>query len=682
MRDAGTPELDVASDRDGDTPNVEELITEYESERPARTLSGPLKRAVAVVAAGLSLYVLYRVFVVDNGQHNRMIFLAVVLPLTFLVYRPGFRSKGERITQRRNDNPGPFDYLLAALALVSCAYPVITFDAFIVRTVNPTWMDLATGGILLLLILEATRRTTGWALPIVAGGFLLYAYYSGYFPIDWVISTPGFGIDRIIEHLFMTTEGIYGTPLDVASTYIVLFTIYGAVLDLSGASKFFVDLSFAAFRKSRTAAGRTVSLAGFLLGTVSGSGTATAVSIGSVSWPILRRAGYPKDQAGGVIAAAGIGAILSPPTLGAAAFIIAEYMRINYLTVLLYATVPTLLYYLGIVLAIEIDARRLHTRPVDLGGISPWRLLGRYFYHFSSLLAIVFFMAMDLSPFTAVTYAIALAFGLSFLDRKAMLTPRRAFKALAQGTLSVLPVAATCAAAGIIVGIVTLTGLGLNLADIVVSFADGISWNYTSQLVLTVVLAAIAILLLGLAVPVTASFIISAVIIKPIFDKFGIGDAEAYMFIFYYAVLSEVSPPTALAAVATSAITGGNPYKTMWQTWRYTLPAFLVPFHFVLAPAGRGVLGIGPLPEVFIASIVSGIGVAALAVVTGAWLIGPTRLPERVLAGVAAVMLLWVAPIPDAIGLAAAVAAIVIHLIGRRLSPLASDPSPQPERTA
>ncbi|MBI1757665.1 MAG: TRAP transporter fused permease subunit [Actinobacteria bacterium] len=681
MPDAGSSGPNVAAVVVDDRPDVDELIAEYEAERPARALSGPLANAVGAVAAGLSVYVLYRVFAVDNGQHNRMIFLAVVLPLTFLVYRPGFRRRGERLAQRGHDHPGVADYVLAGLALVTSAYPAFTFDQIIVRTVTPTRLDLVMGGTLLLLVIEATRRTTGWALPVVSSLFLLYAYYSGYLPISWVISTPGFGIDRIIEHLYITTEGIYGTPLDVAATYIVLFTIYGAVLDLSGASKFFVDLSFAAFRKSRTAAGRTVTLAGFLLGTVSGSGTATAVSIGSVSWPILRRAGYPRDQAGGIIAAAGIGAILSPPTLGAAAFIIAEYMRINYLTVLLYATVPTLLYYLGIVLAIEIDARRLGTRPVELAGASAWQLMGRYFYHFSSLLAIVVFMSLNLSPFTAVTYATALAFLLSFADRKAMLTPQRAYKALAQGTLSVLPVAATCASAGIIVGIVTLSGLGLNLSDIVVGFADVMSWNYTSQLVLTVVLAAAAILLLGLAVPVTASFIIAAVIIKPIFEKFGIGEAESYMFIFYYAVLSEVSPPTALAAVATSAITGGNPYRTMMQAWRYTLPAFLVPFHFVLAPAGRGVLGLGSLPEVVAATVISCIGVAALAVVTGAWLVGPTRMPERVLAGISAVLLLWVAPVPDVLGLVAAAAAIVLHIMGRRPAILTAAHLPQPERS-
>jgi TRAP transporter 4TM/12TM fusion protein len=660
------------------------LIAEYDAERPARRLSGPLVHVLAVLAAALSVYVLYRVFAPDNAQRNRMIFLVVVLPMTFLVYRPGFRKPAtERLAERRTDNPGYLDYLLAAAALVVCVYPVITFDELITRASDPTGLDTLMGGLAVLLVLEACRRTTGWALPIVCLVFFGYAYYSGYLPIEWVISTKGYDASRIVEHLFMTTEGIYGTALDVAATYIVLFTIYGAVLDLSGASRFFVDLSFAAFRRSRTAAGRTVTLAGFLLGTVSGSGTATAVSVGSVSWPILKRAGYPKDQAGGMIAAAGIGAILSPPTLGAAAFIIAEYMRISYLTVLLYASIPTLLYYLGILLAIEIDARRLHTRSVELDSPSALRLLGRYFYHFSSLLAIIGFMALNMTPFRAVSYAIVLAFALSFLDRRNALTPRRAFEALAQGSLAVLPVAATCAAAGVITGVTTLTGLGFSLSDVVLGFADLVSWNHTSLLVVTVLLAGIAVLILGLAVPVTASFIISAVIIAPILTTLGIGTAESYMFIFYYAVLSEVSPPTALAAVAASAITGGRPYRTMMHCWRYTLPAFLVPFHWVLAPEGAGLLGQGPLVEVLWTAVVSAIGVAALAVVTGKWIIGPTNGPEWVLATVAAAMLLYLAPVPIAIGLTAAAIAVTLHVLRRRSAvPPGGAPPTQIERTA
>jgi TRAP transporter 4TM/12TM fusion protein len=554
------------------------------------------------VATGLSVYVLYSVFRPQPALQYRMTFLAVVLPLTFLAF-PGNRKWADRV--------------LAAASLVVSLYPLFVFDDFIRRTVTPTGTDVVMGLAALALVLEATRRTVGPVLPAVCLGFLGYAYYGGYLPA-WTIAHGGYGPERLVAQLYMGSEGIYGVPLDVAATYIVLFAIYGAVLEYSGASRFFMDLSFSAFRRSATAPGRTVTVAGFLLGSVSGSGVATTVSLGSAAWPILRRAGYPAEEAGGVLAAAGIGAILSPPTLGAAAFIIAELLEVSYLEVLVYALVPTLLYYLGIFLAIEFDARRFGARPVDVDMPSPWRLLRRFGYHFSSLLLIVALMAVGQSPFKAVLYATLLAYGLSFLDRTRRLTPSRTVKALASGVTSVLPVAATTAAAGIIVGVVTLTGLGLNASSLIVDMAQ-------ENLALTAVLSAIAIMVLGLAVPVTASFIIAAAIVAPaLIDLVAAGGltehlakVTAYMFIFYYAVLSEVSPPTALSAVAAAAITGGSAFRTMLMTWKYTLPAFLVPFAFVLAPGGEALLGQAPAGDIVIATVLAAAAVAVLALLTG-----------------------------------------------------------------
>ncbi|MBC6459865.1 TRAP transporter fused permease subunit [Actinomadura sp. HBU206391] len=667
---------------------------DYEQERPARRLTG-LPRHLVLTASGLlSVYALVVVFRPAAVLQYRMTFLAVALPLIFLAYRsglllrrvrrrrtptepadskgeaegegeaeaeagPGVEGKAVRIAGPRTDSPGILDWLLAAASVAVLVYPLLDFDAFVNRGPEPTSTDLAMGVGLTLLLLEAARRTVGWALPAICVAFLLYGYFGAYIPIGWEIGHRGYDLSSLVDHLYMGTEGFFGVPLDVAATYIVLFTIYGAVLDLSGASRFFIDVSFAAFRKSRSAPGRTVTTAGFLLGTVSGSGVATTVSLGSVSWPILRRAGYPPEQAGGVMAAGGIGAILSPPTLGAAAFIIAELLRVSYLKVLLYALVPTILYYVGVFLAIEIDARRLRTRPTDVKAPPFGRLLLRFGYHFSSLVLIVVLMAIGRSPFQAVVIATAVAFALSFLDPQHLLTPSRLWQALVQGSLGVLPVTAVCAVAGIIVGVVTLTGLGLKMSDIVVTLAGG-------NLGLTALFAAIAIWVLGLAVPVTASFIISAVVVAPALVGLGVASPEAYMFVFYYAVLSEVSPPTALAAVAAAAITGGDAFKTMMMAWRYTLPAFLVPFAFVLTDNGAALLWLAPWPQVLLATAVSIVAVAALAVVTGRWLIGPARWPERLLCAVAAVLLLYLEPIPVVAGLCLLGLAVAVHLALRR----------------
>jgi TRAP-type uncharacterized transport system fused permease subunit len=386
-----------------------------------------------------------------------------------------------------------------------------------------------------------------------------------------------------------------------------------------------------------------------------------------------------------VLAAAGIGAILSPPTLGAAAFIIAELLRVSYLQVLGYALIPTLLYYLGIFLAVEFDARRFGVREVPLARQGFWRLLGRFGYHFSSLFVIIALLALGQSAFKAVVYATALAFLLSFLDRSRWMTPPRVFDALAKGATGVLPVAATTAAAGLIVAVLTLTGLGLDLSSIIVDLAGLLTSNGTAQLMVTCVLAALAVLVLGLAVPVTASFIIAAVIIAPALTELGVATPEAYMFIFYYAVLSEVSPPTALAAVAAAAITGGNAFKTMIMTGKYTLPAFLVPLAFVLTGNGQGLLGQGGLTTVLLATAVSALAVAALAVVTGKWLLGPAGVPERVLALVAAVLLLYLETTTVLLGLGALVLAVVVHLLGRsrrRPPPTSVPDDPDPARPA
>ncbi|MGP3980436.1 TRAP transporter permease [Streptomyces sp. KR80] len=665
-------------------PTVEELVAEYDQERPARKLSPRVAAAVAVVCVALSVFVLYAIFfpLRKGGQYHLTIFLAVSLPLIFLTHRGTVRVPAVRLPWRRcrptpadarpaasRDDPGWFDWMVATVALAVCVYPLLDFDGFLERRQLPTSLDVAAGVVLVLLVLEACRRTTGWVLPAFCAAFLLYAYYGGLLPYDWSLAHGGFDIDAIAAHLFMGTDGVYGIPLSVAATYIVLFTIYGAVLDLSGAGTFFIDLSFAAFRGSRSAPGRTVTAAGFLLGTVSGSGTATTVSLGSVAWPILRRAGYGKEQGGGVLAAAGIGAILSPPTLGAAAFVIAEYLKESYLTVLLYALVPTLLYYLGILLAVEIDARNHRAQAVEserTERASALKLLGRFGYHFLSLFLIVGFMALGQPPFKAVVYATAVQFVLSFLDPQHRMTPRRLYAALAEGSRSVLPVVATCAAAGVVVAVVTQTGLGLNLAAIIVDAAGAVGDNATVKLVLTVLFAAVSVSVLGLAVPVTASFIIAAVIIAPAMTSLGVATHEAYMFIFYYAVLSEVSPPTALAAAAAAAITGGHPMRTMMATWKYSLPAFLVPFAFVLTDNGARLLGEGSLSGVIWTTAVSAVAVAALAAATGGRLLGSAGPLERGLCAVAALLLLYLEPVSITAGSAVLALALGIHLVRRR----------------
>jgi len=680
--------------------DVEKLAAEYDEERPSRQLSRRLDRAVTLWCFLVALFVLKQVFwPLDQGNQYYLIwFLGLTLPLVFVAYRGWSRRNAETTD---TDNPGAFDWALAGVALLLGLYPVLPlpewsvggggFTGFLDRQGSLLLLDVLAGTMLLVLVLEAARRTTGIVLPAVCAGFFAYAYYGGLLPVTWSISHIGLDLEQIINGLYNEASGFFGVPLDVAATYIVLFTIYGAVLDRMGAGRFFVEFSFSLFRRSGTAPGRTVATSGFLLGTVSGSGTATAVTLGSFAWPILRRAGYPQEAAGGMLAASGIGAILSPPTMGAAAFIIAEYLGVSYISVLSWAIVPTLLYYLGIFLAVEIDARRFGARRVELAIGSPWRLLARSGYHFVSLGVIVFFLAMDIPPFNAVVYAtiVAALFGLAEagLSRRPVVSGfddydeelermelgdslrsygSRLYGALATGVRSALPVIAVCAAAGVITSVIAKTGLGQILSDVLVSAAEAVAPNDVVLLLLSALFSAFAILVLGLAVPVTASFILSWVIIGPALIELGVGAPQVAMFIFYYAVLSEVSPPTALAAVASAAITGGKVIPTMLQACKYTLPAFLAPMAFVVSGNGELLLGRGPLPQVVLAFAVCGLAVAALAVVTTGWMFGPTGVLERVLSVPAALLLLYLEPVTALVGAALLAAALVAHLAHRR----------------
>lgn len=634
-----------------DAQGVPEAAAYLDPEAPAPDGSGWTGRGANVVAAGIAVYALYWVVAIVPAQLYRIRFLLGCLVVTFLLY-PAWRGQARRRVPA-------LDWLLIALATVSIAWPLIDFDQFVYRAAEPTRVDIVLGSIAMMLVLEATRRTAGWVLPLTAVVFLLYAWLGAW--LDRVgleaIAHRGYGLTRLVGTLYMTMEGVFGVPLDVASTYIVLFAVFGAVLEASGAGAFFLTWSRAALGRSRSgaAAGRTVTLAGFLLGSVSGSGVATTVMLGSVSWPMLKQAGYPAAVAGGVLAAAGIGAILSPPTLGAAAFLIAEYLKIPYLQVLVMATVPTLLYYLSAFLMVEADSGRLGTAPVTEAVPSLWALTRAQGYHFLSLVSVAGLMVAGLSPFRAVFWAILLAVALSFLRRETALRPRRLAGALAAGGRGVLAVAATTATAGIIVGVVTLTGLGLKVAGLIVALAGG-------HTVLTVVYAALAVWLLGLAVPVTASYIIAAVMVAPAMIDVGVAPVAAHMFIFYYAVLSEVSPPTALAPLAAAAITGANPFRTMAVTWKYTVPAFLVPFVFTIEPAGLGVLLQAPWPETVRTTLTAALGVASLALAFGGWLRGPVAAVARVAAGASGLLLCWPRVWTDLAGLAIGATVLGIHL--------------------
>ncbi|MBX9589405.1 MAG: TRAP transporter fused permease subunit [Hyphomonadaceae bacterium] len=559
---------------------VEELIEEEEG--ATNRLGGWLGTAVVAFAVGVSVIHLYAAVAgsppftgspIIPTYTLRPLHVGLVLALIYVLY-PFAKSLRNRVT--------PMDWLCAGASLLVLGYILYQGPEFGDRAIDPEPMDFYVGIVLIVLLLEATRRSTGWIMPVVSLCFIAYALLGKHLPPPW--THRGYSIERLVGHLYMTLEGIFGTTVDVSSSLIILFTIFGAILQYSGAGKFFIDFSFAAMGGKRNAAGRAVVLSSFLLGGPSGSGVATTVTIGTVAYPLLEKAGYEKNAAGGLLAAGGLGAIISPPVLGAAAFLIAEFLKISYLEVIWMAAIPTLLYYFSILVMVELDAAKYGGGAallVEKGTL--WRLTKGYWFHFGSLVSIIVLMLYGFSPVLSVFWATMLAIAVSYLRRDTALVPPKLVRALAEGTTGVLSIAATCATAGIIVGVTTLTGLGQRFADIIIGYAQG-------SLVLTALFSAAIVWVVGLAVPVTASYIMCAVIAAPALIKLGVPDFAAHMFIFYYAVLSEVSPPTALSPFAAAAITGGSPYRTTLQAWKYTMPAFLVPFVFVCDPLGVGLL--------------------------------------------------------------------------------------------
>ncbi len=638
-------------------------------EGASNKLRGALGIFVSATAVTMSLFHLYTAYAIVPTQVLRPVHVGFVLFLSYLLF-PASKRYRHRIMW--------WDWVAAFGAIAVIAYILQGGDDIWDRNTSPGNWDIVFGVALILLILEGMRRASGWVMPIVVASFVLYALFGEQLPGSW--AHRSYEVGRLVGHLYMTLEGIFGVAVDVSSSLIILFTIYGAFLQFSGAGKFFIDFSFSAMGGKSTSAGRTVVLASFLLGGPSGSGVATTVTLGSVAYPMLVKAGYGKDAAGGLLAAGGLGAIISPPVLGAAAFLIAEFLKISYLDVLLMATIPTLLYYFALFLMVEIDARKFGMSTVKYVQVeSLWSLTKNYWFHFLSLVSIVVFMLMGYSPVLSVFWATVFSFATSFLHRDCALFSydlfrgreplvkgifgSKFFKALEAGSTGVLNVATTCAGAGIIVGVVTLTGLGLKFSSIIIEYAGG-------SLLLTAIYTSLIVWIVGLAVPVTASYIICAVIAAPAMIKLGVPDFAAHMFIFYYAVLSEVSPPTALSPFAAAAITGGDPYKTTLQSWKYTMPAFLVPFMFVLDPSGVGLLLTGSIKtlgqadwgSIALVTITAALGIAALAGGVQGWLFKRTTWIERLMLIVAGLALVYPTATADIVGLGlfAVVAAVQV----------------------
>ena len=594
---------------------------------------------------GWSLY--GAVFPVETHTF-RMVHLGFILALGFLVY-PLSKTASPWTTW--------LDWGLAVLGVACIGYALVDLDQFIRRSTLPDPLDICFGLVAILLLLELSRRAVDNTFTLVVLGFLLYSFFGRYFP--GALSHRGYEIDRIVGHMYMTLEGIFGVPISVSVSFVLLFVVYGTFMDVAGAGSFWLDLSLATMGRTSASAGRGALITTALLGGPQASGVATTISVTPIMWPILKQAGYSANMAAGLIAAGGIGAVISPPLMGAAAFLIMQFLNVTFLDVVVMVLVPTLLYYLGTLFVLEMEARKYAFIPPEAEVRTAVQVLRTKGYHLISLVVLVLLLAVwNKSPEYAALGALGTTVLTSFLskDRSEWLTPVKIVEAVIEGGKNVLPVAILLAAAGLIVGTFTLTGLGLKISGLIMSASGG-------SRILAILLATVASMIIGLSLPITATYIMTVVMVAPALVKVGVPVHVAHLLAFYFAVLSEVSPPVGLSPSAAAAITGGNPFGSMMQAWKYSLPAFLVPFFFAVTPEGANLLIIDATLFGFImATLTSVAALFLLSLGIVGYFRGPLGAGERAVL-IAAALVMAVYPVgPSVEGLAPLTMGVLVAL--------------------
>jgi TRAP transporter 4TM/12TM fusion protein len=595
----------------------------------------------AAIAAAFSLFHLWSSFAgtLATLQQN-YIHLGFALALVFLT-RPAVAAPPARWAL---DGP------LVVLAVVVCVYPAIHFLDIAMRGAgDPTVPEIWLGVAATLLIIEATRRTVGWALPIMAMLALAYAFAGPELP--GIFAHRGFSLERVSATLYLTTSGIAGTPLQVSATYVAIFVIFAAFLDVSGAGKFFIDWSHAALGWMRGGPAKVAVTASALMGTVSGSAVANTVATGTFTIPIMKRSGMSPAFAGAVEATASSGGQIMPPVMGAAAFIMVEILGTSYTQVMVAAAIPAALYFLAVFAMVDFEVAKQGIRGLSRAELpDAWAIFRGGWYLLAPLVVLIYLLVgIEYTPTKSAFFAIVTVVCASFLRAATRMGPARIGEALRQGGMSILETACVCACAGIVIGVLMLTGLALRLSGIMIDLADG---NLLLLLLITMVVSVI----LGMGLPTSAVYVILAILVAPAMIEVGVHPLAAHMFIFYFGVLANVTPPVAIAAYAGAGIAGADPTRTGIIAFRLALAGFILPFMWVYEPA---LLMQGEPARVVLAVVSGTVGILALAGALQAYLFGRRATWwERLLLGAGALCLIKPGWISDLVGLALLAAAV------------------------
>jgi len=572
-----------------------EFMAKYDREYSYRILKGPVRKIVFVLAVIWALGQMYTAgFGVFPPTIQRSLHVGFGLVLIYLLYPMRASDKSNRVAW--------YDYIFAALSVIVVGYHLVNFEELLYRAGAYTDTDMYISIIAVILVIEATRRVGGPIIVSVTSLFLIYSIFGPYFP--GFLQHGGYSIKRITTYMWISSEAILGIPIMVSSTFIILFLIFAAFLKKSGIGDWLTDLAMALAGHTTGGPAKAAVVASATQGTVSGSSVANTVGTGSVTIPLMKSIGYRNEFAGAVEAAASTGGQLMPPIMGAAAFIMTEFTGLPYITIALAAAIPAVLYFTGIFIMVHLEAKKTGLKGLPREQLPNfWKLLKAKWFLSIPIIGIVYFLASGQTPMKAAFYGIILCVVVSSFSKETRMTIPQILETLEEGARSALPVVVACASAGIIVGVVTLTGLGLKFAHGIVELSRG-------NIYLTMLFTMIASILLGMGVPTTANYIIQATIAAPALITIGVPVIAAHLFVFYFGIIADITPPVALAAFAGSGIAGSNPLKTGIEASKLAFAAYLVPYIFATSPVL--VLVDATLGKVIVAVLTAILGMIAI----------------------------------------------------------------------
>jgi TRAP transporter 4TM/12TM fusion protein len=594
--------------------DLDEIIAKYDKESNYRKLSGIQLKIVTALAIMFSVFQLYTaIFGVLPAQLQRSIHITFAFVLAYLLYPLSKKMPKNKMHL--------IDIILAVISGFVGLYITFNYNALIMRAGEQNKLDIFVAILAVLFVLEAARRVVGLPIVIIASTFLVYCVVGPYLP--GFLNHRGYSVERIVSHMYYTTEGILGTPIGVSSTFIFLFILFGSFLDKTGIGKFFIDLANAIAGKSVGGPAKVAVLSSALTGTISGSSVANTVGTGSFTIPLMKSLGYKPEFAGAVEAAASTGGQLMPPIMGAAAFLMSEFIGIPYGTIAKAAIIPALLYFTGIWIMVDLEARKTGMVGLEESKLPKLgKVLGERWYLFTPIFVIVYMLMSGTTPIKAALYGIYSSIAVGMIRKETRMNLKSLLEALETGAKSALGVAIACACAGIIVGTVTLTGLGLKMGNGLVALAGG-------MLLPTLFLTMISSLILGMGAPTTANYIITSTIAAPALLKLGVNPLTAHMFVFYFGIIADITPPVALAAFAGSAIAKSDPIKTGINASKLAIAAFLIPYMFVINPQILLIDTTGL--EILQITITSLIGMFGIGIAMEGYIIGKVSLILRVL---------------------------------------------------